>query len=144
MEVKAVPPMIQIFFYPSCYMFIPQKFSAPEKQLMIQLSSALLQTTIIPTMIPLHILRFKEKEREAKEKETGKKPIGRTPKAPTESPNERDQYNFTDPESRIIKTTDGFDQCYNGQAAMNEDMIVAGAYGNAHTFMIHYLLKVIL
>lgn len=74
----------------------------------------------------------KIKEREAKEKETGKKPRGRTPKAPTESPNETDQYNFTDPESRIMKTPDGFDQCYNGQAAVNEDMIVVGAYSNAH------------
>ncbi len=29
------------------------------------------------------------------------------------------QDNFTDPESRIMKTSDGFDQCYNGQVAVD-------------------------
>ena len=31
------------------------------------------------------------------------------------------QYNFTDPESRIMKTPAGFDQCYNAQAAVDAD-----------------------
>ena len=37
------------------------------------------------------------------------------------------QDNFTDPESRIMKTSSGFDQCYNGQIAVDEQsqMIVA-------------------
>ena len=37
------------------------------------------------------------------------------------------QDNFTDPESRIMKTSQGFDQCYNGQIAVDEasQMIVA-------------------
>jgi transposase len=30
------------------------------------------------------------------------------------------QDNFTDPESRIMKTSSGFDQCYNGQIAVDE------------------------
>jgi hypothetical protein len=30
------------------------------------------------------------------------------------------QDNFTDPESRIMKTSSGFDQCYNGQLAVDE------------------------
>src|SRR6266849_6881824 len=30
------------------------------------------------------------------------------------------QDNFTDPESRIMKTSQGFDQCYNGQIAVDE------------------------
>lgn len=74
----------------------------------------------------------KIRQREAKEKETGKKPKGKAPKAPTNQPNDKDQYNFTDPESRIMKTTKGFDQCFNGQAAVNDDMIIVGAYSNSH------------
>lgn len=37
------------------------------------------------------------------------------------------QDNFTDPESRIMKTASGFEQCYNGQLAVDEasQMIVA-------------------
>ncbi len=31
-----------------------------------------------------------------------------------------------------MKTADGFDQCYNGQAAVTDDMFVVGAYANAH------------
>ena len=31
-----------------------------------------------------------------------------------------------------MKTVGGFDQCYNGQAAVNENMIIVGAYSNAH------------
>ena len=33
----------------------------------------------------------------------------------------KDQYNFTDPESRIMKGPDGFVQAYNAQVAVNED-----------------------
>lgn len=40
---------------------------------------------------------------------------------------ERAQSNFTDPESRIMHTPDGFQQCYNGQAAVDarDQVIVA-------------------
>jgi transposase len=34
------------------------------------------------------------------------------------------QYNFTDPESRIMKTPSGFEQCYNAQAAVDADSLV--------------------
>jgi transposase len=42
------------------------------------------------------------------------------------------QDNFTDPESRIMKTSQGFDQCYNGQIAVDEasQMIVATGLTN--------------
>ena len=42
------------------------------------------------------------------------------------------QDNFTDPESRIMKTSSGFDQCYNGQLAVDEasQMIVATGLTN--------------
>ena len=74
----------------------------------------------------------KVKQRDDKEKETGKKPRGKAPKAPSDQPNDKDQYNFTDPESRIMKTSKGFDQCFNGQAAVNDEMIIVGAYSNSH------------
>jgi transposase len=74
----------------------------------------------------------KVNQRVEKEKKTGKKPRGKAPKAPIDQPNKKDQYNFTDPESRIMKTSRGFDQCFNGQAAVNDDMIIVGAYSNAH------------
>jgi transposase len=41
---------------------------------------------------------------------------GTDPKAAT--PKEKDQYNFTDPESRIMKGADGFVQGYNAQAVV--------------------------
>ena len=36
-------------------------------------------------------------------------------------PADKDQYNFTDPESRIMKGADGFVQAYNAQAAVERD-----------------------
>jgi transposase len=42
-------------------------------------------------------------------------------------PEEKDQYNFTDPESRIMKGGDGFVQAYNAQAAVEPEMgLIAG------------------
>lgn len=36
-------------------------------------------------------------------------------------PEDKAQSNFTDPESRIMNTADGFQQCYNGQLAVDRD-----------------------
>jgi transposase len=55
---------------------------------------------------------------------------GRTPrKNPDEAvPQPKDQRNFTDPESKIMKTSNkGFDQCGNAQAVTNEDQIIVSA-----------------
>lgn len=72
---------------------------------------------------------------EAKELETGKKPRGRAPKAPENKPADKSQYNFTDPESRIMKSGNAksFDQCFNAQAAVDADgsMMILGTYVNA-------------
>lgn len=59
--------------------------------------------------------------RAAKEKRTGKKTPGRTPKPPEPGARDKDQYNFTDPESRIMKNGNkqGYEQCYNGQAGVD-------------------------
>ena len=71
----------------------------------------------------------KLKKRKAKQEATGKKPRGRKPKPPEEGPRDKDQYNFTDPESRIMKTRGGFEQGYNAQAAVEVDtMLVVGQY----------------
>jgi len=74
----------------------------------------------------------KVEKRKQQEETMGKKAKGRKPKAPDSSPESSDQYNFTDPESRIMKTSSGFNQCYNGQGVVNDDMVIVGAYCNAH------------
>jgi hypothetical protein len=76
----------------------------------------------------------KIKAREEKTRKTGKKPGGKKPKPPEASPRDKDQYNFTDPESRIMKnsTNQGFDQHYNVQIAVDHDafLIVALSLSN--------------
>jgi len=76
----------------------------------------------------------KVREREAKARKQRKRPRGRAPKPPEAGPREKDQYNFTDPESRIMKncTNDGFDQHYNVQAAVDQDslLIIATSLSN--------------
>lgn len=56
----------------------------------------------------------------AAQKEGGEKPRGKPPQAPTSTPEPGDQYNYTDPESRIMKAGNGnhFEQSYNAQAAV--------------------------
>lgn len=60
------------------------------------------------------------KAREKREKKAGEKKGrgGRPRKHPEGEPRAEAQRNFTDPESRIMKTPKGFDQCYNAQAAV--------------------------
>jgi len=41
-------------------------------------------------------------------------------------PDPKAQYNFTDPESRIMKGPDGFVQAYNAQIAVNEEQLIVG------------------
>jgi transposase len=76
----------------------------------------------------------KLREREAKARRTGRKPGGRPPQPPTPGPRDQDQYNFTDPDSRIMKnsTNKGVDQHYNTQIAVAQDslLIVANTLSN--------------
>jgi transposase len=76
----------------------------------------------------------KVREREAKTRKHRKRSRGREPKPPDAGPRDKDQYNFTDPESRIMKnsTNDGFDQHYNVQAAVDQNsmLIVATSLSN--------------
>lgn len=68
-------------------------------------------------------IRQAEEDRQAgrspEKKSRAKRPFG--------EPEEKKQDNFTDPQSRIMKTSSGFDQCYNGQLAVDAEsrLIVA-------------------
>ena len=74
-------------------------------------------------------------ERAEKERKSGRRLGGRPPAPPMPGPHEGDQYNFTDPESRIMKdgATKGFVQAYNAQAAVDgaAQIIVAVAVTQA-------------
>lgn len=61
-------------------------------------------------------------------REAGEKPRGKEPTPPGEQPDPKAQYNFTDPESRIMKAGNGnhFEQAYNAQAAVDEQMLIVG------------------
>ena len=68
-------------------------------------------------------------ERQEKEQKSGKKSRGRPPQPPQPGPRDKDQYNFTDPESRIMKNGNnkGFEQAYNAQAAVeHESRLIVG------------------
>jgi transposase len=64
----------------------------------------------------------KVREREEKARQNKRPPRGRVPKPPEPGPQDQDQYNFTDPDSRIMKnsTNAGFDQHYNAQVAVDQ------------------------
>ncbi len=80
----------------------------------------------------------KQAEYEAKTAEraqrrgNGERVRGPDPKPPSATPDAQAQYNFTDPESRIMKAGNGshFEQSYNAQAAVDTEgsMLVLGAY----------------
>jgi len=65
-------------------------------------------------------------KREEKARETGRKPRGKAPQPPIAGPKDKDQYNFTDPESRIMKDSNGsgFNQHYNVQIAVDQDKLL--------------------
>ena len=72
----------------------------------------------------------KLREREEKARREKRKPRGRKPKPPKKGPQDKDQYNFTDPDSRIMKncTDKGFDQHYNVQVAVDQDSLLIAAH----------------
>ena len=76
----------------------------------------------------------KLREREEKSRRNKHKPRGRTPKPPQAGPRDKDQFNFTDPESRIMKNSnnEGVDQHYNVQVANDQNslLIVATTLSN--------------
>jgi transposase len=61
----------------------------------------------------------RRQEAEEQRKAQGRKKTGKTPAPPKEEPEGKTQRNFTDPQSRILKTKDGYIQGYNAQAAVD-------------------------
>ena len=66
---------------------------------------------------------------------------GRPRKHPPGIPKPKAQRNFTDPESRIMKTRDGFQQCYNVQTAVDADSQVIVACGVTQSATDRHQLK---
>jgi transposase len=76
----------------------------------------------------------KVRERQQKAQATGRPTRGREPKPPEPGPRDKDQYHFTDPESRIMKnsTDDGFDQHDNVPVAVDQDSLLIMATTVSH------------
>ena len=73
----------------------------------------------------------KLREREKKARKRHRKPKGRSPQPPEPGPRDKDQYNFTDPDSRIMKNSQnkGMDQHYNVQVAADQDSLLIVSNG---------------
>jgi transposase len=71
-------------------------------------------------------------EQAAREKDDDRQRPGRKAAPPSDVPEPKAQRNFTDSESRILKTKDGYIQGYNAQAAVDAQaqIIVAHTLGN--------------
>jgi transposase len=69
---------------------------------------------------------------EAQRIAAGHKKSGKTPAPPKQEPDSKAQRNFTDPQSRILKTKDGYIQGFNAQAAVDAtaQIIVAHTLDN--------------
>ena len=66
----------------------------------------------------------KEQQRQAE----GRKKPGKPAAPPSDEPDPKSQRNFTDPESRIMKSKDGFVQAYNAQAAVDAGVQIIVAH----------------
>jgi hypothetical protein len=70
-----------------------------------------------------------EEEAEEQRRAARRKKPGKKAKPPGGAPDGKAQRNFTDPQSRIMKTKDGFVQAYNAQAAVDGKAQVIVAHG---------------
>ena len=68
-------------------------------------------------------------EAEEKRLAEGRKKNGKAPAPPPDGPDPKAQRNFTDAESRILKTKDGYIQGYNAQAAVDGEAQIIVAHG---------------
>jgi hypothetical protein len=68
------------------------------------------------------------KEREARRQRQRNR--GKTPKPPEAGPSDKDQYNFTDPDSRIMKnsTNNGYDQHYNDKWRTQNSLFIVATF----------------
>src|SRR5215203_2674554 len=65
---------------------------------------------------------------EDKRKAEGRKKNGRAPAPPSDEPQPKAQRNFTDPDSRVLLTKDGYIQGYNPQAAVDGEAQIIVAH----------------
>ena len=70
-----------------------------------------------------------ERVAEEKRKVENRKRSGPRPRAPSNEPDPKAQRNFTDPDSRVLLTKDGFIQGYNAQAAVDQTNQIIVAHG---------------
>lgn len=57
-------------------------------------------------------------------------------------PESKAQDNFTDPQSRIMKTGNGFEQCYNAQAAVDESGVIVATEVTDAANGTHHLIPI--
>lgn len=79
----------------------------------------------------------RRKQAEQKRLAEDRKKSGRTPAPPKTEPDGKTQRNFTDPQSRILKTKDGYIQGYNAQAAVDGAVQIIVAHGLTHSMSDH-------
>ena len=70
-----------------------------------------------------------ERAAEEKRKAEKRKRSGPVPRPPSKEPDPKAQRNFTDPDSRVLLTKDGFIQGYNAQAAVDRTKQIIVAHG---------------
>lgn len=71
----------------------------------------------------------RRQEAEHKRMAEGRKKSGRTAAPPQTEPDGKEQRNFTDPQSRVLLTKDGYIQGYNAQAAVDAEAQIIVAHG---------------
>ncbi len=71
----------------------------------------------------------RREEAEKKRIAEGRKKGGKAPTPPKQEPEGKTQRNFTDPESRVLLTKDGYIQGYNAQAAVDAEAQIIVAHG---------------
>jgi transposase len=82
-----------------------------------------------------------EAKEEAKRRAQGESNKSRTPPSQDGRPHPKKQRNFTDPDSRIMNTQEGFQQCYNAQSAVDaaSQVIVGCDLGTSASDTTHLL-----
>jgi transposase len=75
------------------------------------------------------VKRREREEAEAERAARGKERRGRKPNPISDTPEDKAQTNFTDPDAKVMKTSNkGFDYCFNGQVVVDEEeQIIVGA-----------------
>ena len=87
------------------------------------------------------LARIREAKRALEARAKAEAAAGESPG--TAQPKSTSQYNFTDPESRIMKGPDGFVQAYNAQVAVDTRQLIVGQAVTQETNDKHQLLPMI-